>query len=64
MTPEQFCYWLQGFLEMRDSDDIIPCEQVKMVREHLRTVFGKVTPELSPSASRQLSLFDQTKKIC
>lgn len=43
MTPEQFCYWLQGFVEL--SGDIPPtAEQWKSIREHIQTVFKKVTP--------------------
>ena len=43
MTPEQFCYWLQGFVEL--SGDCLPTqEQWKSIREHMQTVFQKVTP--------------------
>lgn len=44
MTPEQFAYWLQGFAEMHCAP---PDEaQWKMVKDHLKTVFFKVTPPL------------------
>ena len=46
MTPEQFCYWLQGRLEL-NGDPLTP-EETQCVREHLKTVFTKVTPP-SPS---------------
>lgn len=41
MTPEQFCYWLQGFAELNtdEPDD----EQWEMIKNHLDTVFNKVT---------------------
>lgn len=42
MTPEQFCYWLQGRLEL-NSDPLTP-EETQCVREHLKAVFMKVTP--------------------
>lgn len=43
MTPEQFAYWLQGFAEL--SGVAVPTtEQWKSIREHLATVFEKVTP--------------------
>lgn len=43
MTPEQFAYWLQGFAEL--SGVAIPTvEQWQSIREHLATVFEKVTP--------------------
>ena len=42
MTPEQFCYWLQGFVE---SDGDLPSErQWQSINDHLKTVFHKVTP--------------------
>lgn len=47
MTPEQFCYWLQGFAELQASGDfdlMAPDEdQWEMIVEHLQTVFDKVT---------------------
>lgn len=44
MTPEQFCYWLQGKCEL---DPALPTEaQWECIREHLKTVFVKVTPPL------------------
>lgn len=42
MTPEQFCYWLQGFGEL-NADPPTP-EQWKSINEHLAEVFKKVTP--------------------
>lgn len=43
MTPENFCYWLQGFFEISNSP-ILTEAQVKMIRQHLALVFNKVTP--------------------
>ncbi len=42
MTPEQFCYWLQGYAELNESGPTP--EQWKAIKEHLQTVFKKVTP--------------------
>jgi hypothetical protein len=42
MTPEQFCYWLNGFGEL--TTDAPNPEQWKAIKEHLETVFTKVTP--------------------
>ncbi len=42
MTPEQFCYWLQGYAEL--NQDAPTPEQWKAIKEHLQTVFKKVTP--------------------
>jgi hypothetical protein len=50
MTPEQFCYWLQGFRELTNGADPTPA-QWKMIKEHLQTVFKKVTPSLAGAPS-------------
>jgi hypothetical protein len=45
MTEQQFTYWLQGFAEL--SGDTPPTKaQWKSIREHLATVFVKVTPKI------------------
>lgn len=38
MTPNQFCYWLQGWMELSDPKNITE-EQFKEVKEHLDLVF-------------------------
>lgn len=49
MTPEQFCYWLQGFSELNTK---IPTqEQWNLIEAHLGTVFKKVTPVVIPKPS-------------
>jgi hypothetical protein len=45
MTPEQFAYWLNGFVELTEWRQPTP-EQWKSICEHLGTVFNKVTPAL------------------
>lgn len=42
MTSEQFTYWLQGFAELNEAPP--SAEQWQSIREHLATVFNKVTP--------------------
>jgi hypothetical protein len=44
MTPEQFAYWLQGFVELNPSMEQPTPEQWKAIGQHLQTVFVKVTP--------------------
>lgn len=44
MTSEQFAYWLQGFVEVSDTDQPTPHEW-QVIRDHLKTVFVKVTPD-------------------
>lgn len=47
MTPEQFAYWLQGFVELGGER---PTEaQWDSIKEHLQTVFNKVTPPVQVS---------------
>lgn len=48
MTPEQFCYWLQGFFELKrtiDHREGATPETMKVIEDHLRLVFDKKTPQ-------------------
>lgn len=45
MSPIEFCYWLQGWVELENGKTPKP-EQWKMILEHLDLVFKKVTPPL------------------
>jgi hypothetical protein len=42
MDALQFAYWLQGYAEL--TDDTPTAEQWRSIKEHLATVFMKVTP--------------------
>ena len=42
MTPEQFAYWLQGFAEVSDRSPNV--HEWKIIKDHLATVFKKITP--------------------
>jgi len=46
MTPEQFTYWLQGFMEMADPKELNVI-QTQQIKDHLKLVFDKKTPEVS-----------------
>ena len=46
MTPEQFAYWLQGFMEMADPKEL-NVTQTQQIKDHLKLVFDKKTPEVS-----------------
>lgn len=48
MTPEQFCHWLQGHFELNGAKEISG-HQAQIIRDHLSTVFNKVTPQRSPA---------------
>lgn len=52
MTPEQFCYWLQGRAELM-PDTPPSAAEWKMIAEHLATVFKKVTPPKAPDALQE-----------
>lgn len=55
MTERDFCFWLQGFVELTRGQTPDPA-QWKAIREHLELVFKKVTPPVSmPSASPTIS---------
>ena len=42
MTERDFCYWLQGFIEL-NGIEALSKEQVKIIQEHLQLVLDKVT---------------------
>lgn len=48
MTPEQFTYWLQGFIEINDPKTIGE-KETQIIKDHLATVFNKVTPNYKPN---------------
>jgi len=52
MSPESFCYWLQGYFELAKYPNDMDYQQVQIVQDHLALVFNKVTPTrtLDPKA--------------
>lgn len=56
MSPENFCYWLQGFFEISDLNELRE-DQVKMVKEHLQLVFNKKTSSLEDLSN--IRIFDR-----
>jgi len=48
MSPEQFCYWLQGFVELSPDLKVPSEKQWQAIKEHISTVFLKVTPPVLP----------------
>lgn len=47
MNELNFCYWLQGFFELKktiDHREGFSPDTVKVIEEHLQLVFKKVTP--------------------
>ena len=64
MTPENFCYWLQGYFEILDAKgsihDYLSEDQLKTVKDHLKLALSKQTPDRSPFTDTPLN----TKTIC
>ena len=44
MTPDQFVYWMQGFVELADTETLSKT-QWQVVKDHLKLVLTKVTPD-------------------
>jgi len=73
MTPENFCYWLQGYYEMVGTYKLNE-EQQKMVFEHHQLAFNKVTPtsikKETPTVNNSFKIYTppelepQMTKIC
>lgn len=47
MDPINFVYWLQGYLELTNEKGLSK-EQVEKIRDHIKLVLEKVTPDMSP----------------
>lgn len=60
MTPEQFTYWLQGFVELNGGKVPTPA-QWKSIKEHLTEVFHKVTPPVEHEKPISESPFKRLK---
>lgn len=53
MTPEEFCRWLQGFVELHGAEvgNHPPTEkQWRLIREHLQLLYKKETSNLEDVA--------------
>lgn len=63
MSPEQFCYWLQGLLEVGNPKELNET-QIKIIKDHLSLVFNKVTPTRSDYLEDELmkAIEDMQKK--
>lgn len=54
LTPEQFVYWLQGYMEVENPKQLTP-KQTQIVKDHLEKVFTKVTPERNKPGFKTLT---------
>lgn len=55
MTPEQFCYWMQGYVELTGSNEVTP-EVWASIKDHLQLVFEKKTPERTVGPAHDMLL--------
>jgi hypothetical protein len=57
MTSRDFCYWLQGFFEIKDADRLgisMTDNQVKMIQKHLNLVFKhEIDPSMGDSKHQE-----------
>jgi hypothetical protein len=49
MTPEQFTYWLQGYVEIAATRTAPTSDEWNVIKDHLALVFDKQTPDRSVS---------------
>jgi len=58
MTPQNFCYWLQEYIEMHNPETI-GVQETKMIKEHLALVFNKVTESnLQPYSEQKFRIIN------
>lgn len=62
MTPENFVYWLQGFLEI-GKPTVMNEEQVQEIKNHLALVLNKVTPYITVTGSIEHGIPNKNKDI-
>jgi hypothetical protein len=63
MTPEQFVYWLQGFMEIADPE-ALSTRQIDTIRDHLDLVLNKVTPNRSAWPPKSTTDWLRTQTAC
>lgn len=54
MEAKDFCYWLQGYLEM-SSVKTLNEQELQILRDHLKLVFEKVTPTYTQQISQGIA---------
>ena len=62
MEPRDFCYWLQGYMEVRNPQ-VIDAKEVAIIKEHLDLVFNKVTTSSSVGYCELKSSSESEPKI-
>lgn len=63
MTPENFCYWLQGMLEIVDPKSLDE-KQIAVIKDHLSLVLNKITPDRYDASVGDLICESDSKEAC
>ena len=58
MTPENFAYWLKGWVELQNPTEITK-EQLQIIQDHLNLVFRKETPQYEEAKYFDPPMFPQ-----
>lgn len=58
MTPQEFCYWLQGFFELSESNTLTE-RQVQVIKNHLGLVFHHVIDPSYTSDAKEQKLLQE-----
>lgn len=63
MTSRDFCFWLQGYFELRQNKAaVIEPEQAKMIQRHLALVFKhEIDPSIPDPTGELQELHDGVK---
>lgn len=54
MNPTEFCYWLQGYFELREGNSALTEGQTEIIKDHLQLVFKKDTPDRNQTTHSNL----------
>jgi hypothetical protein len=61
LTPDQFCYWFQGFAELHGG---VPTpEQWEIIKQHLELVFKPVANRPHADGVKPRGLIEQEEKV-
>ena len=55
MNSTDFTYWLQGFVELSESDAVPNEKQWLMIKDHLKLVFDKKTPDRTQTVEEKMA---------
>ncbi len=60
MTPENFIYWLQGYIEIANPETMSKTE-IQIIKNHLNLVLKKETPEVNPNPNQTALILSGSK---